>query len=86
MTVPLPTDLLGFIRAEIAMTDDPIEADSDLLLGGVVDSLGVVRITQWLEDRLGAPVPAGDITLENFRSVAAMTAYIERTGQPSTSA
>ena len=86
MTDPLATDLLGFIRAEIAMTDDPLEAESDLLLGGAVDSLGVVRITHWLEDRLGAPVPAGDITLENFRSVAAISAYVERTGLPSTSA
>ena len=85
MTNPLASDLLGFIRAEIAMTDDPVEVDSDLLLGGLVDSLGVVRITHWLEDRLGAPVPAGDVTLENFRSVAAMAAYVERSGLPSSS-
>ncbi len=86
MTDPLATDLLGFIRAEIAMTDDPVEVDTDLLMGGFVDSLGVVRITHWLEDRLGFPVPAGDITLENFRSVSAIAAYVERTEQPSTSA
>lgn len=76
MADDMSTDLLNFVRDEVAMTDAPLATDTDLLLGGAVDSLGVIRITHWLEERTGSPVPPGDITLENFQSVAAIAAYV----------
>ena len=75
-------DLLEFIRDEIALTDETLTADTDLLLGGAVDSLGVIRITHWLEERTGTPVPPGDVTLENFRTVTAIDAYVTRASLP----
>ena len=72
------TELLAFIGTEVAMGDDVLTADTDLLLSGAVDSLGVIRITHWLEERTGVPVPPGDVTLENFQSVAAIAAYADR--------
>ncbi|MEL6983183.1 MAG: acyl carrier protein, partial [Actinomycetota bacterium] len=54
----------------------PIEADTDLLLTGAVDSLGVIRITQWMEDELGIEVDPSDVTLENFQTVSRMMRYL----------
>lgn len=65
--------LVGFVNAEIAVT--PVEAETDLLLTGAVDSLGVIRITQWLEDELGVAVDPIDVTLENFQTITRMTTY-----------
>jgi acyl carrier protein len=77
MTDTLSSELLEFIRDEVALSDDPLTADTNLLLSGVVDSLGVIRITHWLEERTGRSIPAGDVTLENFHSAAAIAAYME---------
>ena len=72
------SQLLEFIGDEVAVTDDPLTAETDLLLTGTVDRLGVIRITQWLEERTGVPVPPGDVTVENFQSVAAIATYADR--------
>ena len=83
MPEDLVADLLTFVSDDLAMTDDDLTVDTDLLLGGVVDSLGVIRITHWLEERTGRAVPPGDVTLENFQTVSAIAAYVERTSAPS---
>lgn len=67
--------LVAFINAEIAVSADPIEPETDLLITGAVDSLGVVRVTQWLEDELGFEVDPVDVTLENFQTVSKMVSY-----------
>lgn len=76
---PVRDRLLRMIADEIVL--DPgsdVTAETDLLLGGLVDSLGVVRIVGWIEDELGVEVDPLDVVLENFQTVAAMVAYIDR--------
>lgn len=71
--------LIEMITEEVSL--DPAAAiteDTDLLLGGLVDSLGVVRIVGWIEDELGIEVDPLDVVLDNFGTVAAMVSYIER--------
>lgn len=77
MIEAMPERLLRYINAEISVSPDPIALDTDLLLTGAVDSLGVVRVTQWLEDELGFEVDPVEVTLENFQSVSRMIAYAE---------
>ncbi|MGI9606485.1 MAG: phosphopantetheine-binding protein [Acidimicrobiales bacterium] len=72
----LETRLAAYIADEIALVDVPIEAETELLLSGAVDSLGVIRITQWIEDEADVAVDPGDVTLENFQSVSRMVSYI----------
>lgn len=72
----LRDDLTQMISSQVSL--DPsatIEAGTDLLLSGLVDSLGVVQIVGWLEDRLGVQIDPVDIVLENFESVDAMLAF-----------
>lgn len=72
----LRDDLADMISREVSL--DPsatIEADTDLLMSGLVDSLGVVQIVGWLEDRLGVQIDPIDVVLENFETVDAMTAF-----------
>lgn len=67
--------LLKYINTEVSLIDDDIESDTDLLLTGAVDSLGVIGITQWLEDEAGFPVEPIEVTLDNFQTVDRMLAY-----------
>lgn len=70
--------LIEFIQSAIATADDPIEAETDLLLTGLVDSLGVILIVDWLEEQLDIDIDPGDVILENFRHVSDMLAYLAR--------
>ena len=75
-----PTDsleaaLIETIVAEITY-GQPIEVETDLLLSELVDSLGVVRIVTWLEERLETEIDPTDVVIENFQSVAQMVRYI----------
>jgi len=74
---PQAEDLVQFINDEIVV-ETVVRADTDLLLTGAVDSLGVIRITHWMEEQTGAVVDPGDVTLENFQTVDRMVAYLER--------
>lgn len=69
--------LIEFIEGEIIVDDIALEAETDLLLTGAVDSLGVIRITHWMEETTGIVVDPSDVTLENFQTVAKMAAYLE---------
>lgn len=69
--------LVKFINDEIVV-GQCVDVGTDLLLTGAVDSLGVIRITHWMEEEAGVVVDPGDVTLENFQNVDRMVAYLER--------
>jgi acyl carrier protein len=74
----LSTDLISFLRSEIVLRNDPpLEAETDLLLTGLVDSLGVIRVVQWLEDRLHIQIDPADVVLEHFQTVDLMMSYLQ---------
>ena len=53
-------------------------ADSeDLLLSGLVDSLGVMHLVAFIEATCGFKVPARDIKLSHFSTLDAIVAYVE---------
>ncbi len=56
---------------------EPVLPETDLLLTGLVDSLGVIQIVGWLEDHLGIDIPPGDVVLEHFQTVELMIRYVE---------
>jgi acyl carrier protein len=73
------SELVEMIIAEVSL--DPsaeITSSTDLLLTGLVDSLGVVQIVAWIEDQMGIEIEPVDVVLENFQTVDLMLAYIER--------
>ena len=72
----LTDELVELIQTEIAVVDLDIDADTDLLLTGAVDSLGVIRIVDWIEDRLDIDLDPADVVLEHFISIAAMVGYL----------
>jgi len=68
--------LLTLVRDDVSTGDEPVDASTDLLLTGLVDSLGVVMIVEWIEDDLGIEIDPGDVVLEHFQTVDAMLAYL----------
>jgi acyl carrier protein len=57
-------------------TDD-LAPDYDLLATGVIDSLGLLKVIAWIEDRFGIDGDEIDLVPESFRSVDAIRAVID---------
>ncbi|MFS8096829.1 AMP-binding protein [Lentzea alba] len=58
-----------------------LAADYDLLAGGVIDSLGLLKVIAWLEDRFALAVDDIDLEPDLFRSVAAINTFINQVEQ-----
>ena len=72
-------ELLRMINTEVSFDpSEEITPETDLLLTGLVDSLGVVQIVAWMEDRLGIEIEPVDVVLENFQTVDRMLAFVQR--------
>lgn len=54
-----------------------LSADDDLLDSGILNSLGILQIVSFIDERLGIQVPDEDVVYENFNSVAALAAYLD---------
>ena len=63
------------------MPDVPVEDlddDFDLLTGGVVDSLGLLKVVAWLEDEFDIRVDDSELGPDSFRTVAAIKAFVDQ--------
>ena len=70
--------ILHFIQTEVSLDQTfEIEGSTDLLLTGLVDSLGVLDIVGWIEENHSFEIDPADITLENFQTVDLMESYID---------
>ena len=75
-TDPLET-LLTFIRVELVGKDaSEIAADADLLGGGLIDSMGVMRLVTFLETECAISVRPEDVTIENFETPDTIARYV----------
>lgn len=58
-----------------------LETDQDLLADGVIDSLGLLKLIAWIEDRFDIHVDDSALDPDNFRTIAAIDAFVD---EPST--
>ena len=72
--------IIDYIKSEFhASTPDlDIEADDDLLSAGLVDSMGMMKLIQYIEVQFSIKVAAQDMTIENFITVEAMAKYVAK--------
>ncbi|MEV7780734.1 acyl carrier protein [Kitasatospora sp. NPDC088351] len=54
-----------------------LDPDYDLVDGGVIDSLGLLKTMAWLEDRFDLCVEDLDLDPDSFRSVGSISRFIE---------
>ncbi len=54
----------------------PLANDTPLLDSGIIDSLSLLRIVVFLEERFGITMGDADLLPENFASVNAICAYL----------
>jgi len=77
----LEHDLVAWLNARFAPGGPPIEADTPLFSGGLLDSLRVLELIAWTERAIGHEIPDRAIRTDNFAS-AARIAELFATGGP----
>jgi acyl carrier protein len=72
------SELEAFIVDEITLGRGirEIEPDEDLLSRGIIDSLGVTQLVEFLEDRFGIVVADEDLTPANFQTLKSIDAFV----------
>jgi len=69
--------IIQYIKNEIL--NDPntsLTAQDNLLDGGLVDSMGFVRIIAFLEEEYDITIPPTDMLIEYFVNIEAMSNYV----------
>lgn len=69
-----------FIVDEIMIGSDvnQIDPDQSLLDSGILDSLALLRLISFLEDKYKVTVEDGEVTPENFESIATIKSFLDR--------
>ena len=67
-----------FIVDEIMLADSGTRIDSDesLISSGVLDSLGLLRLIAFIEERFGVTVEDGEVVPDNFQSLNVMESFL----------
>jgi acyl carrier protein len=69
-----------FIAEELRWdgTREQLTDDYPLLDGSVIDSLGLMRIVQFLEEECGIEIADEDLVPENFATLSAIATLVDR--------
>ena len=67
----------GYVVDEL-LSGKNIGDKDELLLSGLVDSLGVMRLVVYLERTYSIQIPPDDVTIDNFTTIEAISSYMER--------
>jgi acyl carrier protein len=80
----LTQSILAWLKETAAKLGDvEIAADTELIEQGVLDSLEILRLVSFLEERFQLAVPVDEFVPENFRTPAAIAAMMARLQGPS---
>ena len=70
--------LIKFVSKELLNTENTINNDDNLLLDGMVDSLGFLRLVAFIEETYNLKISYEDMTIENFSSIEKIADYMQK--------
>ncbi len=75
-------DLQKFVNGSLLRGSEQVDSNESLLERGVIDSVGLMQLIEFIEDRTGLRIPDQLLVPENFRSVDAMDEMIQNLRNP----
>jgi acyl carrier protein len=87
-TTEFELEIKGFIVRELLDGKDAgLDASTPLLKWGVIDSLSLVNLLAFIEERFGIGVPPAEVNATNFENLSAIAGLLSRlsAGTPKTS-
>lgn len=70
--------IANYISEELLNGHSTITVEDDLLGDNLVDSIGIMSLIAFMEEEFVIKVPLEDITIENFRTVENIDAYLQK--------
>ncbi len=71
-------ELIKYIQTNLLHDNGTIDPDESLIDRGIVDSIGLMQIMQFVESNTGVRIPDDMVVPENFQSVAAIEQLVEK--------
>lgn len=71
-------DIRTFLEQDLARDLAGVNDATSLLQAGVLDSLGVMQLVAFLQDRYGIAISDDDLVPENLESLDAIHAFVSR--------
>lgn len=73
------TILTDYITKELAIgRAKNVSPDDDLIATGVLDSLGLMQLVLFIDEKLSIHIPDEDVVIDNFRTVRILADYLDR--------
>ncbi len=75
----LEQDLIKFIRENLISGEQSADIDRDepLIDRGVIDSIGLLQLMMFVEERTGVRIPDDQVTFDNFQTVAGIAQMVD---------
>jgi acyl carrier protein len=70
-----------YLVSELAAERESFAPDENLLAQGIIDSMGILNLATFLESRFGIETTDDDLVPENFETLEALRAFVERKQQ-----
>jgi acyl carrier protein len=70
--------LREFIRRQFLFDESAALADDDPLFPDVIDSLGVMEVVDFVEEKYSVSIEEEDLLADNFQSLSAIAALVDR--------
>ena len=76
----LRQELLQFIRGELAGVGDPasIDENTQLIDSGIIDSMALMRLITFVEERAGVRIPDDEVLPDNFQTITDIESLVGR--------
>ena len=76
----LRQELLQFVRGELAGVGDPasVNENTALIDDGIIDSMALMRLITFVEERAGVRIPDDEVLPDNFQTIAEIEAMVGR--------
>lgn len=74
----IQANLQTYISNELLNGTVEVDASDNLLTDGMVDSLGMLKLVNHIEELLKIKIPHSDLIIDNFRTIEVIAAYLRR--------
>ena len=73
-------ELINYIKENLLYGQSDVELSSgdDLLGSGLIDSIGMMKLVNFIENQYSMTIPPQDMTIDNFVTVDAISNYLQQ--------
>jgi len=75
-------DIIEFLNTSLRIDTTDIRRDTELFSGGILDSVAMVDLVMFLEQKSGARIEPADISLDNLDTIHSILTFLEKREEP----